>query len=125
MSEHFPRPWKIDPHALSIYSSETPKGCARVADLRGWGYLTGKGYGALGLSDDDGIAAQRANAELIVKAVNSHDALVAAMESIAGWRKVNISGEYEHSLRDIIRSITDCAAAALDAIPSPVGGAAK
>lgn len=39
----------------------------------------------------------------------------AALESIAGWRKVNISGEYEHGLRDIIRSITDCAAAALEA----------
>lgn len=39
----------------------------------------------------------------------------AALQTIADWRKVNISGEYEHSLRDIIRSITDCAAAALDA----------
>ncbi len=43
--------------------------------------------------------------------------LRAALVSIAGWRKVNISGEYEHSLRDIIRSITDCAAAALEASP--------
>ena len=42
------------------------------------------------------------------------DLLVKALESIAGWRKVNISGEYEHGLRDIIRSITDCAAAALE-----------
>lgn len=41
--------------------------------------------------------------------------LRASLESIAGWRKVNIQGEYEHGLRDIIRSITDCAAAALDA----------
>ena len=46
-----------------------------------------------------------------------NDALVKALESIAGWRKVNISGEYEHGLRDIIRSITDCAAAAFDTIP--------
>lgn len=42
------------------------------------------------------------------------DPLRDALESIAGWRKVNIQGEYEHGLRDIIRSITECAAAALD-----------
>lgn len=36
-----------------------------------------------------------------------------ALASIAAWRRVNISGEYEHGLRDIVRSITDCAAAAL------------
>ncbi len=40
-----------------------------------------------------------------------------ALEIIADWRNVNISGEYEHSLRDIIRSITDCAAAALQISP--------
>lgn len=47
--------------------------------------------------------------------------LRAALESIAGWRNVNIAGEYEHGLRDIIRSITDCAAAALEASHSPQG----
>jgi hypothetical protein len=46
------------------------------------------------------------------------ETLRSALESIAGWRKVNIQGEYEHGLRDIIRSITDCAAAALDASTS-------
>lgn len=40
--------------------------------------------------------------------------LRSALESIADWRNVNISGEYEHGLRDIIRSIVDCAVAALD-----------
>jgi hypothetical protein len=41
--------------------------------------------------------------------------LRSALESIADWRNVNISGEYEQGLRDIIRSIVDCAVAALDA----------
>ena len=36
-----------------------------------------------------------------------------ALKSIAGWKAVNLNGEYEHGLRDIIRSITDCAVAAL------------
>jgi len=56
-------------------------------------------------------------------ALAQRDALMRALESIAGWRKVNLSGEYEHGLRDIIRSITDCAAAALDAVR--VGGVDK
>ena len=43
-----------------------------------------------------------------------------AIKSIAAWRSVNIAGEYEHSLRDIIRSITDCAQAALDARVCPI-----
>jgi hypothetical protein len=40
--------------------------------------------------------------------------LRSALEGIADWRNVNISGEYEHGLRDIIRSIVDSAVAALD-----------
>ena len=52
----------------------------------------------------------------IVKAVNNHDALVEAMKLIADWRNCNISGEYEHSLRDIIRSMTDVATAALEKV---------
>lgn len=40
--------------------------------------------------------------------------LLGALESIAGWRNVNISSEYEHGLRDIIRSVTDCASAAIE-----------
>lgn len=80
MTEHFPLPWSVEPHSFSIYASHvTKKQSPRVADMRGWGYLTGKGDGALGLSDDDGIRAQKANAELIVKAVNNHQPMVDAI----------------------------------------------
>ncbi len=47
-----------------------------------------------------------------------------ALDSIAGWRNVNISNEYESGLRDIIHSVTDCASAALDTattLPSTEG----
>lgn len=40
-----------------------------VADMRGWGYLTGQGR-ALALSSDDAIEAQRKTAEWIVAAMN-------------------------------------------------------
>jgi hypothetical protein len=58
-----------------------------------------------------------ANTTDTIDLMNKNEKLIAALESIAGWRKVNIQGEYEHGLRDIIRSITDCAAAALEATP--------
>lgn len=41
--------------------------------------------------------------------------LRAALKIIADWRTINIAGEYEHGLRDIIRSMSDAAAAALEA----------
>lgn len=82
MGEHFPTPWRVEPYSFSIYADNVPKGPARVADMRGWGYLTGKGHGALALSDDKGVAIQKANAEFIVKAVNSHEALVKALHDI-------------------------------------------
>ena len=36
-----------------------------------------------------------------------------ALQIIADWQNVRIADEHEHSLRDIIRSITDCAIRAL------------
>lgn len=36
-----------------------------------------------------------------------------ALESIVRVGSLNLTGEYEHSLRDIIRSMTDCAKNAL------------
>lgn len=35
--------------------------------------------------------------------------LRAALGAIAGFGSVSLSGRYEHELRDIIRSMTDCA----------------
>ena len=32
-----------------------------------------------------------------------------ALEAIAGFGSINLAGEHEHGLRDIIRSMTDCA----------------
>jgi|GEM_PF-3357304 regulator of replication initiation timing len=42
---------------------ETP-----ICDIRGWGYLTGQGHGALGLSEKEAIAVQRAIADYIASA---------------------------------------------------------
>lgn len=49
-----------------------------------------------------------------VRALNAEtERFRAALQTIADWRKVNLQGEYEHGLRDIIRCVTDVADAAL------------
>jgi hypothetical protein len=40
--------------------------------------------------------------------------LTAALTLIAGFGSVNLAGEWEHGLRDIIRSMTDCARNAIE-----------
>ena len=42
-------PFKYDNMGAFIIDSD----CNKVLDLRGWGYLTGKGAGALGLTEED------------------------------------------------------------------------
>lgn len=122
MTEHFPTPWKIDPHSFSVYAADVPRGSPRVADMRGWGYLTGKGSGALGLSDDEGIAAQKANAELIVKAVNNHETLLDALRFA-----LEVMESYAFSSGNDPRTATPESAIgrARAAIAAVVGGAAK
>jgi hypothetical protein len=85
MTEHTPTPWRSCPYSQDIYADNVPKGPMRVADIRGWGYLTGKGHGALGLSNEEALATQIANAALIVKAVNNHASLVGALRFILAF----------------------------------------
>jgi len=59
----------------------------------------------------------RHNADIFKAAVEAKalevERLRAALDAIAGFGSLNIAGEYESGLRDIIRSMTDCARAAL------------
>lgn len=74
-----------------------------------------------GLFVDGGRAKDQEYAETM-RNVAQQLRMVAALESIAGWGDVNLQREYEPALRDIIRSVADCAAAALEAAPmSPTG----
>lgn len=54
-----------------FYIEHPEKGWSHIADIRGWGFLTGGGTGALGLSDDEGKAIQDAIANEIVELWNS------------------------------------------------------
>jgi hypothetical protein len=68
MTKHTPGPWEVDAHGSPVIYGQSPKGRMRVADIRGWGHLTGGGHGALGLPDDQAIAIQEANGRLIAAA---------------------------------------------------------
>ena len=47
--------------------------------------------------------------------------LRAALEAVAGFGSVNLTSEWEHSLRDIIRSMTYCASNALNSAEQSAG----
>lgn len=62
-----PGPWKYKPtkYDATIWAEN---GNMMVAQLRGWGYLTGKGHLALGLSSEEAARIQDANGFLIAAA---------------------------------------------------------
>lgn len=68
MSEHTPGPWKVGYRSIDVgCENEKAGGYAKLFDVRGWGYLTGKG-GGLGLDAELAYAIQQANAHLIAAA---------------------------------------------------------
>ena len=81
-TKHFKLPFVADLATMKIFDAEY----RMVADIRGWGYLTGKGDGALGLSEDEGIAAQRELITGIVAAVNALPELVALRKEVGRLR---------------------------------------
>jgi hypothetical protein len=60
---------------MDVVAPSLKGGDAKVCDIRGWGYLTGKGHGALGLPEAEAIAIQEANARLIAAAPELFEAL--------------------------------------------------
>lgn len=73
--KHSAGPWKVGYMASDVWA-EDHKGPFKVCDIRGWGHLTGKGHGALGLPDDAAVAIQKANACLIAAAPEMLEALI-------------------------------------------------
>lgn len=69
---------KADSFGLQIWGESQKGGDTHVLDVRGWGYLTGRGHGALGLSGADGIAAQRAVQAYVVASWNALPDLISA-----------------------------------------------
>lgn len=62
-------PLKYD-RAGYIWGRSEKGGLTVIANIRGWGYLTGQGHGALGMNDATATARQLAWCEMICVAVN-------------------------------------------------------
>lgn len=89
---HTPGPWKADSDAHGIWCrNERIGGESKIFDVRGWGYLTGRGHGALGLSDEAATAIQHANAKLAAGAPELREALVDLIEIIDAAGLINLS----------------------------------
>lgn len=77
MNKHTPGPWVGN--GDTVYAKDSGM---RVCDIRGWGHLTGKGVGALGLPDDQAFAVQLANARFIAAAPDVTEALKSCLNYI-------------------------------------------
>lgn len=66
---HTPGPWKPMHSGMMVYTEGDPYGAGpmHVADVRGWGHLTGLGGGCK-FGQNKAIAVQEANARLIAAA---------------------------------------------------------
>ena len=108
MTEHTPTPWKV---------FTTPDGRKLVGIARedGEGVLDA-GFGVWAWKDAEGIA----NAELVVKAVNSHDALVKSLaDALAAFE--DIKRLCADSTDDMLHFIGKVAEAVLEDTPRPDG----
>jgi hypothetical protein len=85
---HTPGPWTVGYKSMDV-TGLTEKGPMKVCDIRGWGHLTGKGHGALGLPNDEAFAIQEANARLIAAA----PAMLEALQRIADRRNTHFAGD--------------------------------
>lgn len=98
--KHTPGPWEVGYCSLNVMARDE-KGSFPVCDIRGWGHLTGRGHGALGLSPDEAEAIQTANARLIAAAPDLLDALQNAEQVIAESQGEPIPEEWADLLDEI------------------------
>jgi hypothetical protein len=94
---HTPVPWEHDEMGCQIVAPN-PYGYGQmlIADIRGYGHLTGRSVCAL--SDEAASTIMDANASMIVRAVNHHDKLVEALEGLL--RALNdASGNVQEAMR--------------------------
>ena len=73
--KHTPGPWKAETeYECAVYAHNNQM---KIADIRGYGYLTGKGLGGIGLPDEEAKKIQDANARLIAAAPEMYELLLA------------------------------------------------
>jgi hypothetical protein len=104
MAEHTPTPWAI---------SEVKTSCGRCFKIGSDEMLSEAGKPTYVCVYDDygfGDNAQRANANFIVKAVNSHDALMKALEKVRSYNVDIAAGRINYRPGDHIAVIDEALA---------------
>lgn len=86
-----PGPWVVGYLKGDVGVADDGKtgGYAKLFDVRGWGYLTGKGHGGLGLSEGEARVIQDANAHLIAAAPELYEA---CREALIMLKHLNVTG---------------------------------
>lgn len=83
IAKYLETPWRMDAMGMSVWGRDKRDGSdSKIADIRGWGHLTGRG-GGLALSEEVAEAVQRARG-LILSA--APDLLEAAKHAAMEWR---------------------------------------
>ena len=77
-----PGPWTHGNPTSWIWGPSEKGGVTHVADIRGWGYLTGHGHGALALSQEEALARQAATGAFIAHARTDIPALLDEVERL-------------------------------------------
>lgn len=92
MADATPRPWTMEEHEGIARWYTVLRGAVDVGPREKYDPIAHTRYSALHPDED------KANAELIVRAVNAHDELVAALEDIAEAASGGTGGSYEKLL---------------------------
>lgn len=122
-----PGPWHVGYGITGIGCTNAKiGGHAKLFDVRGWGYFTGDGHGGLGLSYEEAMAIQKANACLVAAAPDLLESQTMGIQlntpDFLDWiaeRLVNVYGESPHV--DFVVSLKDRAAAGRAAIAKALG----
>lgn len=83
-------PWTVCPHSDFIEAPSEKGGNFPLGMVRGWGYYTGGGHGALGLSQAEGLVRQKANARLLAAAPSLAAQLKDALERERELKKLSV-----------------------------------
>lgn len=68
---HYLGDWKPDSYGLYVWAGSLKGGECTPIEVRGWGYLTGRGNGALRLEDEQAKAVQLAVSRVVAAGVNA------------------------------------------------------
>lgn len=107
MAPHTPGPWKVQPViGTYIYTAGDPYGHGQmhIADVRGWGHLTGRG-GGCAFDEQKAIGIQTANARLIAAAPELLKLLTAASHALRSYQHGNAATDLAKGCADAIDAL--------------------